>query len=221
MNILLLEDDALLGECARVGLLQRGFSVEWAMDISSAKQMLNTNKFECLLLDLGLPDGDGLDFLKGIRSKQNLLPTIIITARYAIEEKIQGLECGADDFVVKPYSLDELAARIKAVVRRREGRATNILDLDGIHLDPTSVFVSKDGETLTLSAMEFRLLQQFLQHAGKIQSRDHLLRALCGEEQEQVSSNLLDVHIHNLRKKIGAERIKTVRGLGYIFMKNG
>ncbi len=220
MNILLLEDDSLLGECARVGLMQRGFSLEWAMDISSAKQMLNTNKFDCLLLDLGLPDGDGLEFLKGIRSKQNLLPTIIITARYAVEEKIRGLEYGADDFVVKPYSLDELAARIKAVVRRQEGRATNILDLDGIYLDPTSVFVSKDGETLTLSAMEFRLLQQFLQHAGKIQSRDNLLRALCGEEQEQVNSNLLDVHIHNLRKKIGAERIKTVRGLGYIFVKN-
>jgi two-component system response regulator QseB len=221
MNILLLEDDALLGECARVGLLQRDFSVEWAMDISSARQMLQTGGFDCLLLDLGLPDGDGLDLLKSIRSNQNLLPTIIITARYSVEEKIRGLEYGADDFVVKPYSLDELTARIKAVVRRQEGRASNILDLGGIYLDPTSAHARKDGAPLTLSAMEFRLLQYFLQNAGKIQSRDKLLRALCGEELEQVSSNLLDVHIHHLRKKIGSEHIKTVRGLGYIFMKDG
>ncbi|WP_293680763.1 response regulator [Thiolapillus sp.] len=220
MTILLLEDDELLGECARLGLVQRGFLVVWVADIRSARAALQENTCECVLLDLGLPDGDGMDFLRQLRKSGNDIPVIIITARYALEERIRGLEYGADDYVAKPYSLDELAARIRAVVRRREGRASNLLDLGGIQLDPTKGTASRDGEPVELSAIEFRLLRYFMEHAGKIQSREKLLQAICGDDTELVTSNLLDVHIHHLRKKIGSERIKTVRGLGYMFMKD-
>lgn len=220
MNILLVEDDELLGECARLGLVQRGFMVDWVADIQSALRVLPGNVQDCVLLDLGLPDGDGLELLRQLRESGNDIPVIIITARYTLGERIQGLEYGADDYITKPYSLDELAARIRAVVRRREGRASNLLNVGGISLDPVAVTASKDTEPLKLSAMEFRLLQFFMEHAGKIRSREALLQALCREDMEFVSSNLLDVHIHHLRKKIGPDRIKTVRGLGYMFMKD-
>jgi DNA-binding response OmpR family regulator len=220
MKILLLEDDALLGECARVGLAQRDFFVEWVTEIHSARHMLRSNDFSCLLLDLCLPDGNGLQFLRELRDAGNEVPVIIITARYEVEERIQGLEYGADDYLTKPYSLDELAARLRAVLRRREGRASNVLICGGIRMDPLAMSVQIDGGQLDLPPMEFRLLRAFLQHAGKIQTRETLLQALRGDGVEDVASNLLDVHIHNLRKKLGSERIKTVRGLGYIFIQD-
>ena len=220
MKILLLEDDALLGECARVGLAQRDFFVEWVTEIHSARRMLRSNNFSCLLLDLCLPDGNGLQFLQELRDAGNSVPVIIITARYEVEERIQGLEYGADDYLTKPYSLDELAARLRAVLRRREGRASNVLICGGIRMDPLAMSVQVDGSQLELPPMEFRLLRAFLQHAGKIQTRETLLQALRGDGVEDVASNLLDVHIHNLRKKLGSERIKTVRGLGYIFIQD-
>lgn len=219
MKILLLEDDSLLGECARVGLAQREFLVDWVMEISSARSLVQGSEYACILLDLSLPDGDGLAFLRELRDAGNSIPVIIITARYEVEERIKGLECGADDYLTKPYSLDELAARLRAVLRRREGRASNILECGGIRMDPLSMSTSIDGKEIDLSPMEFRLLRAFLQQAGKIQTREKLLQALCGHGSEEVASNLLDVHIHHLRKKLGSERIKTVRGLGYMFMQ--
>ncbi len=219
MKILLLEDDALLGECARVGLAQRDFMVEWVTEIRLAKRLLQRQEYDCLLLDLSLPDGDGLSLLRELRDAGDTIPVIIITARYEVDERIKGLEYGADDYLTKPYSLDELAARLRAVLRRHEGRASNILECGRIRMDPLSMSTSIDGKEIDLSPMEFRLLRAFLQQAGKIQTRDSLLQALCGDGTEEVASNLLDVHIHHLRKKLGSERIKTVRGLGYIFMK--
>ncbi len=174
--------------------------------------------YSCLLLDLCLPDGDGLQFLRELREAGNDVPVIIITARYEVEERIRGLEYGADDYLTKPYSLDELAARLRAVLRRRDGRASNILVCGGIRMDPLAMTVQAGEEPLDLPPMEFRLLRAFLQQAGKIQTREALLQALRGDGVEDVASNLLDVHIHNLRKKLGSERIKTVRGLGYIFI---
>jgi DNA-binding response OmpR family regulator len=132
MKILLLEDDPLLGECARVGLAQRDFLVDWVTEMRSARHLLQVEDYSCLLLDLGLPDGDGLGFLKELRAAENPVPVIIITARYEVEERVKGLEYGADDYLTKPYSLDELAARLRAVLRRREGRASNILECGGI-----------------------------------------------------------------------------------------
>ncbi|WP_457675000.1 response regulator [Thiolapillus sp.] len=219
MKILLLEDDALLGECARVGLAQREFSVDWVTEMASARRMLQGHDYACMLLDLGLPDGDGLGFLKELRDADNTIPVIIITARYEVEERIKGLEYGADDYLTKPYSLDELAARLRAVLRRRDGRASNILISGNIRMDPLTMTTQMDGRDIELSPMEFRLLRAFLQQPGKIQTRESLLQALCGDDMEEVASNLLDVHIHHLRKKLGSERIKTVRGLGYMLLQ--
>ncbi|BAO44749.1 response regulator [Thiolapillus brandeum] len=219
MNILLLEDDTLLGECARVGLAQRDFSVEWVTEIRQARRILWGNGHECLLLDLNLPDGDGLEFLRELRQSGCNVPVIVITARYQVEERIKGLEYGADDYLTKPYSLDELAARLRAVLRRQKGRASNILTCGDIYMDPLAMLTRIADEPVDLPPMKFRLLRAFLQQAGKIQPRESLLQALRGDGAEDVASNLLDVHIHNLRKKLGSERIKTVRGLGYILVQ--
>ncbi|WP_456445740.1 response regulator [Thiolapillus sp.] len=219
MKILLLEDDALLGECARVGLAQRDFAVEWVTEIRLARRLLRGQGYDCLLLDLSLPDGDGLEFLRELRESGNVVPVVVITARYEVEERVKGLEYGADDYLTKPYSLDELAARLRAVLRRREGRASNVLACGNIYLDPLAMLTRIDGEPVDLPPMEFRLLRAFMQQAGKIQTRESLLQALRGDGAEDVASNLLDVHIHNLRKKLGSGRIKTVRGLGYIFLR--
>ena len=218
MNILLIEDDALLAESACLGLTQRGFVVDWVDRLDQVRQRLLDTDYRCLLLDLGLPDGDGMVLLRRLREQGNDIPVIIITARYDLDKRIKGLELGADDYLTKPYALDELAARIRAVMRRYEGRANNVLASGNIVFDPQACKVSKDGADISLSNIELRLLRFFMENMDKIQSRERLLQALRGDNAEDISSNLLDVHIHHLRKKLGAEKIKTVRGMGYIFL---
>lgn len=221
MNILLVEDDPLLAESARLGLAQRGFVVDWLDRIDPVREALREGDYCCLLLDLGLPDGDGLVLLRRLRGQGNTVPVIIITARYDLEERVRGLELGADDYLSKPYSLDELSARIRAVIRRTEGRASNFMQVGDICFDPHAGKVEKGGEPVELSAAELRLLRYFMENRGKVLSRSRLLRALRGDAAEGASSNLMDVHIHHLRRKLGADTIRTVRGMGYVFMGTG
>lgn len=221
MNILLIEDDALLADSARIGLAQRGFVVDWVNRLDLVRSRLEQKDYRCLLLDLGLPDGDGLLLLRRLREQDDTIPVIVITARCDLDDRIQGLELGADDYLVKPYALDELAARIRAVIRRWEGRANNVLIAGDVVFDPQACTVTRAGQAIAMSAMELRLLRYFMENSGKIQSRERLLQALRGDTAEDIASNLLDVHIHHLRRKLGAEMIKTVRGMGYLFLENG
>ncbi len=218
MNVLLVEDDELLAKSACLGLGQRGFVVDWIASLERVRPALREGDYHCLLLDLTLPDGDGLQLLRRMREQGEEIPVIIITASYELEKRVRGLEMGADDYLLKPYSLDELSARIRAVMRRLDGRASNTLEVCGVWFDPKAGRVKRDGEEVHLSAAELRLLRYFMENAGKVLSRPRLLRALLGDAEERVSSNLLDVHIHHLRRKLGAHRIKTVRGMGYLFM---
>lgn len=220
MHILLVEDDELLAESARLGLSQRGFVVDWVIDCRAARQAVGELEYSCMLLDLGLPDGDGLALLRRLRTQGLTVPVIIITARDELDDRIRGLEEGADDYIVKPYSLDELAARIRAVIRRGQGRASSLLRAGDVCFDPMTATVTKAGEEVGLSAMELRLLRYFMENLGKIQPRERLLQVLVGDEAEQIASNLLDVHIHHLRRKLGAECIRTIRGMGYLFLGN-
>ena len=218
MNLLIVEDDTLLAESARMWLAQQGFVVDCVDRMDGVRARLESRDYHCMLLDLGLPDGDGLVLLERLRKEGNAIPIIIITARYDLEQRIRGLEMGADDYIAKPYSLDELTARIRAVTRRAEGRASNIIQVGQIRYDPSAGKVTKGDEVVELSASELRLLRYFMENSGKVLSRSRLLRALRGDEGENLASNVMDVHIHHLRRKLGADCIKTVRGMGYVFM---
>ncbi len=217
MNILLVEDDELLARSAVLGLAQRGFVVDWTDRMEGVRRSLKEGDYRCLLLDLGLPDGDGLLLVRRLREQGDDIPIIIITARHEVEKRVQALELGADDYLQKPYSLDELAARVRAVLRRMDGRSSNILRAGDIAFDPQAGRVERHGEPVHLSASELRLLRYFMENRGKVLSRQRLLRALLGDSVEEISSNLLDVHIHHLRRKLGSGHIKTVRGMGYLF----
>ncbi len=217
MNVLLAEDDALLARSACLGLAQRGFVVDWVTSLGEIRPALEGGEHRCLLLDLGLPDGDGLQLLANLRKEGRNIPVVIITARSEVEMRIRGLELGADDYLTKPYSLDELAARIRAVVRRGEGRASNLLECGQVSFDPASGEARRGGRLVRLSAAEQRLLRYFMENPRQVLSRERLLRALRGESDEEVASNLLDVHIHHLRRKLGRDAIRTVRGMGYLF----
>jgi two-component system response regulator QseB len=214
MRLLLVEDDPMIGEAIRAGLRRDGFAVDWVREARSAEAVLAREPFEVLLLDLGLPGRDGLALLKAQRAKGLALPVLIITARDAVSDRVQGLDAGADDYLIKPFDLDELAARIRALLRRRAGRSAAGLEHLGVRLDPAAHQVSRDGVDVALSPREFALLQLLLERPGSILSRTQLEERLYGWG-EEVESNAVEVHIHGLRKKLGADFILTVRGVGY------
>ncbi len=220
MRILLVEDDELLGDGARAGLSQEGYTVDWLKDGLSAEQALRTEKFDIVVLDLGLPRLPGLELLKRIRSRSIDVPVLILTARETIEDRVKGLDCGADDYLTKPFDLDELSARVRALLRRVGGaRGEPQLTYANIILDPASHAVEMDKEPVNLSRREFALLQKLLEHPGRVLSREVLTQCLYGWE-EDVDSNALEVHIHNLRKKLGGGKfIRTIRGIGYMVEK--
>jgi len=218
MRLLLVEDDTMIGEGARKGLRQDGFVVDWVKDGQAAELALRTETYDMLLLDLGLPKRDGIDVLKALRARGDMLPVLIITARDAVADRVKGLDSGADDYVVKPFDLDELSARIRALLRRRSGRAESVIEHLGLKLDPASHLASFNGEPLALSSREFGILMVLLDHPGAILSRAQLEERLYGMD-EAVESNAIEVHIHSLRKKIGHEFIRTVRGIGYMVPK--
>ena len=219
MRILLAEDDSLLGDGLRAGLRQLGFLVDWVRDGEAAERELRAQPYEAAVLDLGLPRKDGLDVLAAIRRAGILTPVLVLTARDAVPDRIRGLDAGADDYVVKPVDLHELAARLRALVRRAHGQPQECLSAQDIELDPASRMVRKAGELVTLSTREFDLLQAFMLGADRVLSREQLEQQLYSWGQE-VDSNAVEVHIHNLRRKLGPTLIHTVRGVGYMLQRD-
>jgi two-component system response regulator QseB len=214
MRLLLAEDDAMIGEEVRDGLRRQGFTVDWVQDGVSAEQALASEPYDACLLDLGLPRKEGLGVLKSLRQRGAQLPVLVLTARDAITDRVEGLDAGADDYLVKPFDLAELAARIRAVTRRKAGRASTVIEHEGVTLNPATHEVWRNGEPVTLSPREFALLHALLEHPGRILSRAQLEERLYGWG-EEVESNVVEVHVHTLRRKLGADFVRNVRGVGY------
>ena len=214
MRILLVEDDPELGDGLTVGLRQAGFAVDWLRDGQSADTALQTESFDLVVLDLGLPRLGGMDVLNRARRRGQQLPILILTARDATGDKVRGLDAGADDYLVKPIDLDELAARIRALIRRSAGRAAPLLMHGALAVDPASRSVMLNGLPVELSGREFSLLQLLLENTGRVLTRSQLEQSLYGWHEEP-DSNALEVHIHHLHRKLGSELIRTLRGVGY------
>lgn len=219
MRILLVEDDELLGDAVKSGLTQFGYVVDWLKDGESARLAMKSETFEAVILDLGLPKLSGLGFLQSIRHEGNTTPVIILTARDSVEDRVKGLDSGADDYLIKPFDLDELGARMRALVRRSTGRAEAILQYRNLTLDPAAHAVFVDDINISVPRREFALLQKLLENTGHVLSREQLMQSLYGWD-EEVDSNALEVHIHNLRKKLNANYIRTIRGVGYMIEKS-
>ncbi len=218
MRILLAEDDPLLGDGLRAGLRQLGFQVDWVRDGQAAARELRAEPYAAAVLDLGLPLKDGMDVLAETRRAGLTLPILVLTARDAVPDRIRGLDVGADDYVVKPVDLDELAARLRALVRRAHGQPQECLQVKGVTLDAAARTVLLAGEAVTLSIREFDLLHALMLNAGRVLSREQLEQHLYSWGQE-VDSNAVEVHIHHLRRKLGTDTIRTVRGVGYVMQK--
>lgn len=219
MRILLAEDDSLLGDGLRAGLRQLGFQVDWVRDGEAAERELHAQQYAAAVLDLGLPRKDGMDVLAAVRQAGISTPVLVLTARDAVPDRIRGLDVGADDYVVKPVDLHELAARLRALVRRAHGQPQECLTAQDIVLDPAARSVRQAGEPVMLSTREFDLLQAFMLSADRVLSREQLEQQLYSWGQE-VESNAVEVHIHNLRRKLGAALIHTVRGVGYMLQRD-
>ena len=220
MRILLAEDDPLLGDGLRAGLRQRGFQVDWVRDGAAAEREMRAEPYAAAVLDLGLPRIDGIDVLRAVRAAGRTLPVLVLTARDAVDDRVRGLDGGADDYVIKPIDLDELAARLRALVRRAHGQAQGALRVQDVVLDVATRRVSCDGQDIALPLREFDLLQLLMLNAGRVMSRAQLEQHLYGWGQE-VDSNAIEVHVHHLRRKLGAGRIQTVRGVGYLMRGEG
>lgn len=218
MHILLVEDDPLLGDGLRAGLRQRGFRVDWVRDGQAAETELRTQSYAAAVLDLGLPLKDGLEVLTAVRRAGLAVPVLVMTARDAVPDRVKALDMGADDYVIKPVDLHELAARLRALVRRAHGQSGECLAAQDVILDPAAHSVLKNGEHVPLSIREFDLLYAFMLNANQVLSREQLERHLYSWGQE-VESNAIEVHIHNLRRKLGTTLIHTVRGVGYILLR--
>ena len=215
MRILLVEDDPLLGDGLRAGLKLANYAVDWVCDGEAGRLALLDQSYDACVLDLGLPRRDGLSLLSLLRARGNVTPVLILTARDTGADKVAGLDAGADDYLVKPFDLNELMARLRALIRRAGGAPAPTLSHAGVVLDPAGKRVFLNGQAVAVSAREFALLHDLLSHRGRIRARSELEESLYawGEEAE---SNTIEVYIHHLRKKFGAEFIRTVRGLGYV-----
>jgi DNA-binding response OmpR family regulator len=219
MRILLVEDDALLGDGARAGLGQAGFAVDWVKDGVAAELALKTADYAAVVLDLGLPRLSGLEVLRRARAAGTKVPVLILTARDAVEDRVKGLDSGADDYLVKPFDLHELTARLRALIRRSGGEAAPRLRVGELELDPAARRAEFRGAPVELAAREFALLHALMLGAGRVLSREQLAERLYtwGEE---VDSNAIDVHVHHLRRKLAPELIRTVRGVGYLMPRD-
>jgi two-component system OmpR family response regulator/two-component system response regulator QseB len=219
MRVLLVEDDPLLGDGLRAGLRQRGFQVDWVRDGEAAERELRAQPYAAAVLDLGLPRKDGMAVLAAVRKAGLTLPVLVLTARDTVPDRIEGLDRGADDYVVKPVDLGELAARLRALVRRASGSAAPELQVAGVRLDPAAHRVLYHDEPVELSAKEFSVLHALMLNAGKVLSRVQLEEQLYGWG-EEVESNAVEVHIHHLRRKFFPELIETIRGVGYLMPRD-
>lgn len=214
MRVLLVEDDTMIGESLREALRRQAMACDWVRDGRAAEAVLASERFDAVLLDLGLPQRDGLEVLRSLRARGDATPVIVLTARDTLPDKVKGLDSGADDYLVKPFELDELLARLRAVRRRQEGRTTPLLQVADLTLDPATREVMRGGRPVLLSAREFAVLQALLERPGAIVSRAQLEDRLYGWG-EELESNAISVYVHQLRKKLGDDLLHTVRGLGY------
>ena len=214
MRVLVVEDDPMIGRAVAGGLEGDGYAVDWVRDGAAAELALLHGPYDLAVLDLGLPRKDGIDVLKGLRRARIEVPVLIITARDAVADRIAGLDHGADDYLVKPFDLDELLARTRAVVRRREGRARPEMTYGALSLDPVKRLVHFQGTEVELSAREFAVLEALMREPGAVVSRAKLEDSVYGWG-EEVGSNSVEVHLHHLRKKLDPALIRNVRGVGY------
>ncbi len=214
MRILLIEDDTLIGDGLKVGLTKLGFSVDWFVSGEAGFQALTAAPWDAVVLDLSLPERDGLDILRQWRQQGQDVPVLILTARDALDQRVQGLQLGADDYLCKPFALTEVAARLQALIRRRHGQLQPELKHGKVVMAPGSHSVQCDGEAVSLKSRELALLELFLRNPGRVLTRSQLEEKLYSWD-EDVSSNAVEVHIHHLRKKLGSQFIRTVHGVGY------
>ena len=214
MRLLLVEDDAMIGKAVRQGLVAAGFAGDWATDGREAELALANGVYDLVVLDLGLPRKDGMALLAGLRAAGQRVPVLIASARDAVPDRIAGLEAGADDYVLKPFDLDELIARVRALLRRHAGSGSALLSCGALVLDPARRTVALDGADVALSAREFAVLEALMQRPGAVLSREALEEKVYGWG-EEVGSNAIEVHLHHLRRKLGSQRIRNVRGVGY------
>ena len=215
MRLLLVEDDPMIGEAVRDLLRAEGYAVDWANDGDMADAALATQAYDLVLLDLGLPRRDGLAVLRDLRARKDRTPVLIATARDGVAQRVQGLDAGADDYVLKPYDLEELLARIRALLRRAAGRAEPVYEHQGISVTPATREVLVQGRPVSLSAREWAVLEALIARPGTVLSRQQLEDKLYGWDGE-ISSNAVEVYVHGLRKKLGAHLVLNVRGLGYM-----
>lgn len=218
MRILLAEDDAMLGDGLRAGLRQLGFQVDWVRDGIAAERELAGGDYTAAVLDLGLPLKDGIEVLRSLRARKNTTPILVLTARDAVPDRIVGLDCGADDYVVKPVDLHELGARLRSLVRRAHGQVQDSLRCGALLIEPAARRVSLDGADVSLSTREFDLLHALMLNAGRVMSREQLEQQMYSWGYE-VESNAIEVHIHHLRRKLSPDLIQTVRGIGYTLLR--
>ena len=218
MRILLAEDDAMLGDGLRAGLRQLGFQVDWVRDGIAAERELIGGDYTAAVLDLGLPLKDGIEVLRSLRARKNTTPILVLTARDAVPDRIVGLDCGADDYVVKPVDLHELGARLRSLVRRAHGQVQDSLRCGALLIEPAARRVSLDGADVSLSTREFDLLHALMLNAGRVMSREQLEQQMYSWGYE-VESNAIEVHIHHLRRKLSPDLIQTVRGIGYTLLR--
>jgi two-component system, OmpR family, response regulator len=218
MRVLLVEDDLMIGEAVEAALKDASYGVDWVRDGKMALASIETRVYDAVLLDLGLPKKDGLDVLRIIRGNGNLVPLVVITARHAVEDRIRGLDSGADDYVLKPFEMSEVLARMRAVVRRRGGQAAPVLSNGVLSLDPATHEVTTNGQATRLSGREFSLLQALMIRPGAILARNELEDRIYGWN-EEVESNAVEFLIYSLRKKLGSDTIKNVRGVGWMVQK--
>jgi len=220
MRILLIEDDELLGEGLQAGLRRSGFAVEWLQDGLAAEAAIHADRFAAIVLDLGLPKLGGLALLQRMRGRSDKTPVLVLTARDMLEDRIRGLDTGADDYVIKPVAVDELAARLRALIRRSQGEAGGILQVGEIELNPASHEVRFDGQLVDLPPREFAVLQELMLNAGRVLTRQQLESRLY-EWDHGLESNSIEVHIHHLRRKLRPDVITTIRGVGYLIPRPG
>lgn len=219
MHVLLIEDDALIGDSVRQALASEDILVEWRRDGAGAEALLDGGSYDAVLLDLSLPSRDGLDVLKALRAARHDVPVLILTARDTIADRVQGLNAGADDYLVKPFDCDELLARVRALVRRARGRQQLAYQHNGLALDTDARQATVDGQPVALSAKEWAIVDLLVSRPGMIYSRAKIELALYGSVAD-VDSNVVEVHIHSLRRKLGPDAIINVRGLGYMVPKS-
>ncbi|MDE2276360.1 MAG: response regulator transcription factor [Burkholderiales bacterium] len=218
MRLLLVEDDTMIGESVLDLLRAEHYAVDWVQDGAMADTALHSQTYDLVLLDLGLPRRDGLAVLRGMRARHERIPVLIATARDSVQQRIEGLDAGADDYVLKPYDLDELLARIRALLRRAAGRAEPVYEHQGVRINPATREVTVGDQPVLLSAREWAVLEPLIARPGLVLSRAQLEEKLYGWKDE-ISSNAVEVYIHGLRRKLGADLIQNVRGVGYLVPK--